>query len=119
MKISGLTLGRLASVLAGAGMLALATALPAQAASYFRMHEGSDYVGVAANRHWVEVCDMERDGNGVYASFWTREEGYVGDVGDGNGSAGGCGNRTFPGTVIAVELCEQPGEICSYSQVPR
>ncbi|MFM9589498.1 hypothetical protein ACKI1J_10700 [Streptomyces scabiei] len=121
MKISGLMFTRSALVLAGAGLLTLATVCPAHAASYYRLYEGSDYVGVGADRHWVEVCDIERDGNGVHASFWTREEGYVGDVGDGNGSSAGCGNRTFGSTIVAVEICEEQvtGYLCEYRDVPR
>ncbi|TYB38544.1 hypothetical protein FXF50_08985 [Micromonospora sp. AP08] len=97
---------RVASVLAGAGALVLIVAVPAQAASYFRGYEGSDYAGVGADRRWVEVCDMEKDGNGVYATFIVRGSTGGNTVGDGNGSAAGCGNRTFSGDVLGFSICE-------------
>ncbi|QOV44603.1 hypothetical protein [Streptomyces chromofuscus] len=100
-------------------MFALASAFPAQAASYYRVYEGSDYAGVGADRSWVEVCDMERDGNGVSAIFYVRN-GQGGTVRDGNGSSAGCGNARFSGTIVAVELCELQltGPLCVYRTVP-
>lgn len=118
MKIGRSVRARLVAVLAGAGLLFLASTLPAQAASYWRMTIFSNYVGVGADRHWVEVCDMKEDGVGVSGTFYFRSGSPV-KVGDGNGSAGGCGNRTFSGTVIGVEACWNGADIvCDYSSVP-
>ncbi|MFI8303413.1 hypothetical protein ACIF80_08180 [Streptomyces sp. NPDC085927] len=120
MKINAIKASaRLASVLAGVSMFAVATAFPAHAASYYRLYEGSDYAGVGADRSWVEVCDMERDGNGVSATFYVKN-GQGGTVRDGNGSSGGCGNASFSGTIIALELCELQltGPLCEYRTVP-
>ncbi|GGV46291.1 hypothetical protein GCM10010293_54670 [Streptomyces griseoflavus] len=120
MKIGKTSLVRLASVLTGSLMLVLAATLPAQSASYFRAYLGSNYAGVGADREWVEVCDIERDGNGVYAAFYVKYGGYAGTVRDGNGSSGGCGNARFAGTIIGVELCEDQvtGPLCDYWPVP-
>ncbi|WP_167514198.1 hypothetical protein [Streptomyces griseoluteus] len=64
------------------------------------MYEGSDYASVGNDRVWVEVCDMENDGNGVYGKFQLYGSATWHYVGDGNGSQGGCGNRTFTNRVI-------------------
>lgn len=74
-------------------------ALPANAA-VVRVYEGSDYASVGNDRVWVEVCDMENDGNGVYGKFQLYGSATWHYVGDGNGSQGGCGNRTFTHRVI-------------------
>ncbi|MEV4843561.1 hypothetical protein AB0K20_10125 [Micromonospora matsumotoense] len=102
-----ITVRRLASVMAGAGAIALMASTPAQAAEYFRGYEGSDYAGVGADRRWVEVCDMEADGNGVYATFTVRGSTGGNTVNDGNGSAAGCGNKTFGGDVLGFSICEK------------
>ncbi|MFI8303900.1 hypothetical protein ACIF80_10660 [Streptomyces sp. NPDC085927] len=118
MKIGRSVFARFAAVFVGAALLFLASSLPAQAASYWRMNVFSNYVGVGADRHWVEVCDMEADGVGVSGTFYFRSGSPV-KVGDGNGSAAGCGNRTFSGTVIGVEACWNGADIvCDYRSVP-
>lgn len=66
-----------------------------------RVYQGSDYA--SSNGRWVEACDMERDGNGVYGEFRTNTG--TSRVRDGNGSAGGCGNATF-GAVYSFRVCE-------------
>ncbi|WP_329081021.1 MULTISPECIES: hypothetical protein [unclassified Streptosporangium] len=71
-----------------------------------RGYEGSDYVGVGADHRWVEVCDKEQDGNGVYGQFYYKGSALLHTVGDSNGSAAGCGNRTFPGDVTVASVCE-------------
>lgn len=66
-----------------------------------RVYQGSDYA--SSNGRWVEVCDIERDGNGVYEQFNTNTGAAT--VRDGNGSSGGCGNATF-GAVYSFRVCE-------------
>ena len=59
-----------------------------------RLRYDTNYATVDLNTGWIEVCDMEEDGNGVSALI-----GYLGGemwVGDGNGSQGGCGNAYLP-----------------------
>ena len=106
----------------GVGLVSVATALtlavPANAGTW-TVHEGDDYASVGSDRRWVEVCDMERDGNGVYAYFYYQP--YPGRirVSDGNGADGGCGNATAPGRIYLMEICEDDfGEdTCNYANV--
>lgn len=49
---------------------------------------------------------MERDGNGVYGLFWVRGLSSQQKVGDGNGSDGGCGNKTFSNEILHASVCE-------------
>ncbi|MFI8007678.1 hypothetical protein [Streptomyces sp. NPDC086010] len=118
MKSARLVIARLAAVFAGVSLFVIASTLPVQAASYWRMSVFANYVGVGADRHWVEVCDKEADGVGVSGTFYFSSGSPV-KVGDGNGSAAGCGNRTFSGTVIGVEACWNGADIvCDYRSVP-
>jgi hypothetical protein len=84
------------------------------AAASARVYEGDDYA--SSNGRWVEVCDIERDGNGVYGEFRTNT-GWT-TVRDGNGSNGGCGNATF-GSVNLFRICEdrsyRPDPCSSYA----
>ncbi|MFD8493108.1 hypothetical protein [Amycolatopsis sp. NPDC059657] len=64
---------------------------------------GSDYASTTGT--WVEACDIERDGNGVYGEFWYGSTGHT-QVWDGNGSDGGCGNATLAGKVTRFKVCE-------------
>lgn len=101
-------LRRTTVVLAGALAMVLVLALPAHA-TLVRTYEGSDYASLQTSDYtvegyWVEVCDMEQDGNGVYGLFinpggWKR-------VGDGNGSAGGCGNTRVSLNTYRFRVCE-------------
>jgi hypothetical protein len=113
MLMARLTFGRL--TVAGVAMIAmvLATGSPAHAHG-FRVYEGSDYAGVGDDHRWTEVCDLERDGNGVYATY-TSWRGDTHTVGDSNGANGGCGNWTAPWDVASIVVCEDDwgGDTCS------
>jgi hypothetical protein len=84
------------------GVLVITSATPAQA-FIARAFEGSDYASYSTTDGWLEVCDMERDGHGVYGEFW--QSGVKRRVGDANGSAGGCGNGHIGG-VDRFLVCE-------------
>ncbi|WP_436758033.1 hypothetical protein [Streptosporangium sp. V21-05] len=105
MNLTGLAPLKTLSVIAGIGALVFSTAMPAQA-HLVRAYHGDDYASIGADHRWVEVCDIERDGNGVYASFTVRGTTGPQKVGDPNGSAAGCGNRVFSGEVLGFSLCE-------------
>lgn len=75
---------------------------PSPLARVYAYH-GSDYASTTGT--WVEACDMESDGNGVYGEFWYGSTGHT-QVWDGNGSAGGCGNAVFASTVTSFRVCE-------------
>ncbi|WP_166027475.1 hypothetical protein [Streptomyces chilikensis] len=94
-----------AAVFSAAGTLMLAAAMPANAA-VVRVFEGSDYASVGDDKVWVEACDMENDGNGVYGKFQIYGSATWYKVGDSNGSQGGCGSRTFANRVIVFYVCE-------------
>ncbi|TDV48709.1 hypothetical protein [Actinophytocola oryzae] len=55
----------------------------------------------SSNGTWVEVCDMEQDGNRVYGVFDTD----TGTQRIFDSSGGGCGNATF-GRVLRFKVCE-------------
>jgi hypothetical protein len=55
----------------------------------------------SSNGTWVEVCDMEVDGNRVYGVFDTD----TGTQRIYDSSGGGCGNATF-GRVYHFKVCE-------------
>lgn len=68
------------------------------------IHEGLDYASIDASNNWVEACDMEQDGNGVYAQF--RSPSSTVTVSDGNGSQGGCGNAFVSSSTNQFRVCE-------------
>jgi hypothetical protein len=84
-----------------AAMLAFASAAAADPTIQGRVYYETNYA--SSNGTWVEVCDMQADGNGVYGLFETNTG--TSRVNDGNGSAGGCGNATF-GRVNRFRVCE-------------
>jgi hypothetical protein len=89
-----------------AGVLAVAMSNPAAAAGPWYAYTGSDYGVVAADDRYVGACDMEQDGNGVYGMFYYGDGSLQKKVGDGNGSAAGCGNWTAPSRIIGFKICE-------------
>jgi hypothetical protein len=99
-------LGGVVLAAAAVGAIVIAAASPAQA-FIARAYEGSDYASYSTSDGWLEVCDMERDGHGVYGEFW--QGGVLRKVGDPNGSAGGCGNGHIAG-VDRFRVCESGGD---------
>ena len=96
---------RLAAVVGGTALAMAGFSGPASADVGIM---GSVYVGnnyASSNGTWVEVCDMEADGNGVYGVFYVNGSSRPTTLGDGNGSSGGCGNATF-GSVQKFQVCE-------------
>ncbi|MCF2533164.1 hypothetical protein [Yinghuangia soli] len=94
-----------------AGALAVAGASPANAAN-IRQYQGADYASIETATHpwgrWVEVCDMEKDGNGVFAKFQNPIDfPNVQTVRDSNGSAAGCGNANVRNSTTAFQVCEE------------
>ena len=86
---------------AAAAILAFAPAASADPTIQGRVYYETNYA--SSDGSWVEVCDMQADGNGVYGIFETNTG--TSRVNDGNGSAGGCGNATF-GSVSRFRVCE-------------
>ncbi|MFF9301835.1 hypothetical protein [Streptomyces sp. NPDC014764] len=84
-----------------------------------RVHEGSDYASVGNDRAWVEVCDMETTGNGVYGKFQLHGSATWHYVGDGNGSQGGCGNRTITNRAIVFYVLRTLGDDTCRGKVLR
>ncbi len=92
------------AVVAASLATALAVSTQSALASHYEyVYHGSDYAVV--NGGWVGACDMERDGNGVYIDGYLTNGTYF-RKGDGNGSAGGCGNATFTVWVDRFRVCE-------------
>jgi hypothetical protein len=88
-------------------VVSVGVAQPAHA-HVIRTYEGSDYASIDTDNwfggYWVEVCDMEQDGNGVYAIFLSPSGWNT--VNDTNGSAGGCGNERVDLGTDSFKVCE-------------
>ncbi len=97
----------IAAVGIGSALALGGLASPAQAATA-EVFQGDDYASWTNDggfEDYVQVCDRERDGNGVYVKVWLRD-GYD-EFGDGNGSASGCGDQAYVlGAVTAIQVCE-------------
>ncbi|OPC84664.1 hypothetical protein B4N89_30430 [Embleya scabrispora] len=96
---------------AAAGALVFVGSGPANAQN-LRKYLGDNYASIETATHpwgrWVEVCDMERDGNGVFAKFFNPEDfPSVQKVGDGNGSKAGCGNANVRNSTYGMQVCEE------------
>lgn len=104
---------------AGLGALALGVAvtigsptaaLAVQAANMIA-YQGDDYGTLFKNNPnggqvTVYACDKEQDGNGVYVQVKWSGGGTYGKVGDGNGSAEGCGKGVLNGYADSIRVCE-------------
>ncbi|MFI5530651.1 hypothetical protein ACIA8O_19135 [Kitasatospora sp. NPDC051853] len=89
---------------ARAGIVAAIVALPlvfASTASAVEVHEGSDYAAYTGGT--LFACDLEADGNGVYAEYRGPGASH-GYIWDGNGSQGGC--STAQVAVTSFRVCE-------------
>ncbi|OJF11800.1 hypothetical protein BG844_24255 [Couchioplanes caeruleus subsp. caeruleus] len=98
-------------ILAGAGGVAVAMVLSTPAWADTRQGYGANYATVGSDKRWVEVCDMEDDGNGVHGEFRLSRGGAM-TKGDPNGSAGGCGNQWAGDDITEFRVCET-GHGCS------
>jgi hypothetical protein len=67
--------------------------------------------GVRANHTVVFACDEHADNEGVRTLYLQRGVGSWQRVGDGNGAAEGCGERTVPEGILRFRLCE--GDRCT------
>lgn len=100
MKVRWLT--GLAAGMATAVVLGFTPGASADVGVLATVKQGKDYA--SSNGTWVEACDMEEDGHGVYGRFDIGAGAHA-IVRDPNGSAGGCGNQTF-GRVYRLQVCE-------------
>ncbi|MQA83491.1 MAG: hypothetical protein GEV03_02375 [Streptosporangiales bacterium] len=66
-------------------------------------YQGDDYAKYDTATNRLSACDMEWDGNSVYADWRTLTD--QGIVRDNNGSADGCG-VTYVGINWAFKVCE-------------
>jgi hypothetical protein len=100
---------RLAAAVAGCGLLTVGLALPAEAHDkrVTLIYCGADdlfecgYGQVRDSHQIVDACDTRADGDGVYVKYRLLGGGS-GKVGDGNGSAAGCGIRRVGSTAAPV-----------------
>ncbi|MGW6709177.1 hypothetical protein ACWGDE_30405 [Streptomyces sp. NPDC054956] len=101
MLTTASTLAMMAAAAIGAAPSANASATATDSVSI-----GANYASYDISTGWFEVCDMERDGNGVYIKFSNSYGGSEGGTyGDSNGSAGGCGNGNVKGYKY-MAICE-------------
>jgi hypothetical protein len=96
------TAGALAAL--AASVLLIVTATPASA-DYTVVYQGKDMVSVSDDHARGSVCDREKDGNAVYAKFWTGFR----EVREWDGGDRGCDNADAlqPHEVVKqVQVCE-------------
>ncbi|MFC0105512.1 hypothetical protein [Kibdelosporangium aridum] len=96
----GRRVGRAVAV-AAAAMVVLAPTAVADVGILATVNQPGSPSYASSNGTWVEVCDMEQDGNRVYGVFDTD----TGTQRIYDSSGGGCGNATF-GRVIRFKVCE-------------
>ena len=96
-----LATGAVTAVVAGIG-----TQAHAHGWANWVAEQGADYAGVSSNKRYIGACDMERDGNGVYALYKIRGSTNTWKVGEGNGSEAGCGTRTTSSDITEFVVCE-------------
>ena len=97
-----LTGGALAALAVPA--LLIATETPALA-HYTVVQQGNDMASVSADHRRGSVCDREKDGNAVYADFWTGFR----NVREWDGGDRGCDNvdgLESHEVIKQVEVCE-------------
>jgi hypothetical protein len=100
---------RLAAAVAGCGLLTVGLALPAEAhdVSAATLGCGAEglfvcgYGQVRDSHQIIDACDTRADGNGLFVKYRLLGGGS-GKVGDGNGSAAGCGIRRVGSTAAPV-----------------
>jgi hypothetical protein len=100
---------RLAAAVAGCGLLTFGLALPAEAHDrrVTLIYCGPDqlfacgYGQVRDSHQIIDACDTRADGDGLYVKYRLLGGGS-GKVGDGNGSAAGCGIRRVGSTAAPV-----------------
>lgn len=64
---------------------------------------GDDYAFASSYQVWV--CDMERDGNGVYADVVLANGSHL-SIWDDNGSQAGCSTAQFGSRIARFRVCE-------------
>jgi hypothetical protein len=104
------------SILAAGIATVAGLALATPAFADWKVTQGSDYATVSANKKLLTVCDKEADGNGVYAVFEVFD-GPTDRVGDGNGSAAGCGTYNARNRIRWFQVCEDDAGQDSCSDV--
>lgn len=87
-----------AAIVAATGVVEAGTVGVPSSKSYGSVKQGSPY-------DWIEACDRDADGKGVYVEYWTYKGGHF-FVWDGNGSKPGCGNaKVGPSSVKGFRVC--------------
>lgn len=96
----GRRVGRAVAV-AAAAVVVFAPTAGADVGVMAKVYQPDSPSYASSNGTWVEVCDMEVDGNRVYGVFDTD----TGTQRIYDSSGGGCGNATF-GRVYRFKVCE-------------
>lgn len=105
------SIGRVAlaagSILGVALTMSAVNAGTANAGTYIPVvYQGSDHADLSPGHYYGEVCDMERDGHAVHATFYITSGLKV--VTDANGSKAGCSKTgNMHDYIYQVQLCEE------------
>jgi hypothetical protein len=114
------SIGRLAAVIFAFTLVAVGIGAPAMAhdtrydgpyACGPTFLQSCGYGQVRSSHTIVDACDTRADGFGYYVSY-ELNSGATGTVGDGNGSASGCGIRqvgTSSNPIFRYRLCSNQG----------
>src|SRR4051794_14301839 len=79
------------AVIALVSFASVSIGVPVAVAAQVYSKQGADYASYDPATDYIEACDMESDGHGVYMEYWTYGGNHRYEW-DGNGSQGGCGN---------------------------
>ncbi len=79
---------------------------PGEGWAHWKSEQGADYAGVNTTKKYIGACDLERDGNGVYAQYRLAGALNIYRVDDDNGSQAGCGTKRVARNIIEFRACE-------------
>ncbi len=109
-EVSLARIGRLVLATGVVTVVAAGIGTPAHAEhngwAHWKVTQGSDYAGVGIGKKYIGACDMERDGNGVYAEYQVVGGAGSSRIADGNGSKAGCGVGTHSRNITNFRVCE-------------
>jgi hypothetical protein len=99
-----LATGAVTAVVTGIGTVVHANHINGWA--HWQAKEGADYAGVGNNKRFIGACDMERDGNTVYAEYYVGGDVGLSRIEDTNGSQAGCRSTTTRLNIAVFRVCE-------------
>ncbi|MEZ0071835.1 hypothetical protein [Planotetraspora sp. GP83] len=97
---------------AGVACGILSISAPAHATTYFQQWDDWGYVSDNGTTTSIKVCDVAKDGHGVYIQYTPFGLPDAPKVWDANGSAPGCSTYSGLGHISSARLCVN-GVVCT------